>query len=121
MRVFEYFGSRELEPQRVRDLVADATGLTFEPRSSSYVGEYYQSGGPGAGGVVSIRPNELEDEDGNYLQWEEFAGYTTVVEARQKLAKAGDPADFLDELRGKLAGLEGIEFLRRSDPEPRPS
>jgi hypothetical protein len=77
--------------------------------------------GRGLGGVVSIRPNALKDEDGDYLQWEELAGYTTVIEARQKLANAGDPADFLDEVRGKLASLEGIEFLRRSDPKPRPS
>lgn len=114
MKVFDYFGSRGLEPGQVRDLVARATGLDFATRHSSYIGEYYQAGQPGSDAVVRIRPNELEDEDGTFPQWDEFADCKTVVEVRQTVAAADEPADFLDDLRQRLAAAEDLEFLRRS-------
>jgi hypothetical protein len=114
VKVFEYFGSRGLEPGQVRDLVATATGLEFAVRHSSYIGEYYQAGHPGGDAVVRIRPNELEDEDGTFPQWDEFADFKTVVEVRQIVASADETADFLDDLRRKLAMTEDLEFLRRS-------
>lgn len=121
MKVFEYFGSRELAPERVRDLVAQAAGLEFVLHDSYYIGEYYETDQPGGDAVVTIRANELTDEDGTFLQWEEFADYTTVIEASQRLAKATDPADFLDQLHDSLSSVAEVDFLRRSQPLPHTS
>ncbi|MGD0560425.1 MAG: hypothetical protein ABSA93_36335 [Streptosporangiaceae bacterium] len=117
--ILEYFGSRDLAPAQVRDLVAEATGLTFEFRRSDYIGEYFMSGSPGGHAVVTVRPNEIEDEDGKFQQWDEFADFTTIVEAKQVLTAEGEEPEFIGNLHQKLAEAVGLEFLRRSEPKPR--
>jgi hypothetical protein len=102
---YSYYGSREVDAARLSVLLAEATGLKFMPRHSFYIGDYYSAGRPG-GDSIGVRPNEFEDEDGKFLQWKEFVGYQTIVEIEE--ASEG----FFEELRPKLAEVEGLEYLK---------
>jgi hypothetical protein len=115
IRVYDYYGSRELPPERVSAAVAAATGVSFTRRESSYVGEYYHVK-VARGQELTVEPNELSDEDGSFLRREEFAAYQTIVTAKQVLETGTEPPDFLDDVRDKLRAVPDLEFLRGKRP-----
>jgi hypothetical protein len=71
-RIYDYYGSQEPDIDRVRNLITDSTGPSFTRRDSSYIGEYYLANGE-EGEELTIRPNDLEDEEGHFLRWPEHS------------------------------------------------
>jgi hypothetical protein len=95
--------------------VSEVTGITFQYHDSDYIGTYFLATGK-PGQQVKVLSNELEDEQGALLRWPEWAEYATVVNSMDESASETAPPTFLDDLREKLAGVEELTFLRRSEP-----
>jgi hypothetical protein len=91
IRLFDLYGSRELETDSVRDLVQEALGVPFHAHSSNYVGDYYV-GSAGSAEKISIRPNELEDEDGRFF-----------YESRRPRMPARSPSSSVNPRRDRLS------------------
>ncbi len=72
---FELYGSRDTNPAGVQESVARAMGIAFEARESTFWGEYFSSGPPGAE-HFEVRPNR--DVDKEYVE-PEFAEFSTLV------------------------------------------
>jgi hypothetical protein len=115
IRAYDYYGSRDSDPLRVSELISAAADVTFTLRHSSYVGDYYHAK-VSQGQELKVQPNEITDEHGPFLRWEEFARYPTVVTVKQVLEAGTEPLTFLDELQQKLRDVDGLEFLRSKRP-----
>jgi hypothetical protein len=115
IRAYDYYGFRESDLARVSELISAATGITLTARHSSYIGDYYYAK-VSRGRDLTVESNELTDEDGTFLQWDEFAGYHTIVIVKLVLETGTEPLTFLDELQQKLRDVDGLEFLRSKRP-----
>jgi hypothetical protein len=109
-RVYDNYGSHEPDIKRLSERVIDATGLTFTQHESYFHGEYYLATVPDVA-RLTIERNELEDEDGPFLRFPQYADWETLL-----LTAAARDADggssYLDGLRDKLEGT-GLAFLER--------
>lgn len=117
-RIYDYYGAREADRKHISDLVSEATGITFESRESYYIGQYFR--GVGSPGRVEILPNELEDEEGKFLRWSEFADYKTILTVEWAMPAGTESPSYLDNLREKLRSVGELVFLKRSQSSRRP-
>jgi hypothetical protein len=113
IKIFDLYGSRELDQETLRGLISDVVEMEFHPHSSSYVGNYYMTRGM-SGEELTIKSNELEDEEGVFYQEPEFPDYKTLLVAAQNFAELPGSTPTLDGLRAKLSRLPELVFLRRS-------
>lgn len=115
IRAYDYYEARESDLARVSELISAAADVTFTLRHSSYVGDYYRAK-VSQGQELRVQPNEITDEHGTFLRWEEFSRYPTVVTVKQVLETGAEPLTFLDDLRHKFRDVDGLEFLQSQRP-----
>lgn len=101
MSHYELYGWRSMPLKQGADLLAAATGLTFNPHDSEYCGEYYRSAGWDRE-RITIQNNVLQDEDGSFLMESEFPDFKTLVYVNER-----------DEWGPDMTiDVEGLELLR---------
>jgi hypothetical protein len=112
VRVYDYYGSRESGIKGVMEAVARATGATFASHHSDYVDAYYLSS-ESPGEELTVRSNELVDEEGPFRQWPEYGEYPTIVFARCAAPAGTSSFPYLDALREKLGQAGELTFIER--------
>ena len=113
-RIYDYYGSHEPDIKRVRDFIADLTGARFAYHESSYIGEYYVATEQ-SGEELTVRSNNLEDEEGHFLQWPEYAEYSTIVFAKCNVPAGTRSVPYLASLREKFSQTGELTFLGREE------
>jgi hypothetical protein len=116
-RVYDFYGSRDPDLQRVSQRVASAASRAFTRRESSYIGEYYLSGF-GETLELSVESNELDDDGWRHFQWKEYADYPSILVAKLILTDPDQSQSPLDELREQLANVDDVLFLGHEEPRP---
>lgn len=111
-RVYDNYGSHEPDIKRLSERVVEATGLEFTRHESYFQGEYYLATVPDVA-RLTIEPNELEDEDGPFLRFPQYAGWETLLLAAG-VRDADGASSYLDGLRDKLEGID-LAFLERKE------
>jgi hypothetical protein len=118
-RIFDYYGAKEFDLVRISDLVSEATGIKLEPRESDYIGEYFMAAKSPGNEELKVMSNELEDEQGKFLRWPDYADYKTILTAELVMPADAEAPYFLDNLREKLRRVDDLVFLRRTRPSRR--
>ena len=94
------------------DELADATTaalkVTFVAREGLHKGEYYDADLPG-GGTVEVRPNSVQDYDGEDVIEGRFADHPVLLYIHRSEHGA--------ELERALTSISGLELLRRDTRE----
>ena len=83
MSLYELYGWRSMPLKQGAELLAAATGLTFNPHESDHGGEYYRSAGWDRE-RITIQDNVAEDEDGSFLMESDFPEFTTLVYVNER-------------------------------------
>jgi hypothetical protein len=96
----------------VCDWVAAAAWVAFSAHISVHRGEYFLAV-TRLGSHLSLEFNEATDEDGAYLKHPEFPEHQTILLAWHKAATRAEADEALGTLRGRLAAVPELKFLRR--------
>jgi hypothetical protein len=110
--VYDDYGIAGMDVKHAAERVAAATGEALTLRYGDARGEYYLSA-DWPRRELTVESNELEDEDGKYLLRQEYAEYSVLVLAFDRLPGEYDTSSYLDDLRTKLSSVDGLTFLRR--------
>jgi hypothetical protein len=90
--------------ERVRDGVASQLGIEFKTRDSYFRGgEYFRAAAIGGVEFVLVRNSDEEDE----VIEEDYSDYQVLLYVDRHPAP--------DEIRERLAEIEGLVFLRRRE------
>lgn len=110
--IYDLYGVMNADIKVAVAWIAEAAEEVFTLHYSDERGEYYLSA-DWPHRELTVEPNELEDEDGKYLQQPEHAEYPVLFFASHNLNGERDTSPYLDEMRDKLRGVEGVTFLQR--------
>jgi hypothetical protein len=104
VKVYDLYGSCSVPLEELRDAVESMLGVEFSPHRSDYVGDYYKTAGF-VGETIAIQPNYLDGGDEDEVLEPAFADRPVLLYVNE--------TDRGDEIRGLLAGIAGLDFLRR--------
>lgn len=101
VKAYDLYGTKVLSPASLCEHVSRVLNISFEGRDSSYLGEYYLAGNLGAEHFKIQVNTALDDEapEVDYLEYSVLLYVNGTLRA--------------DPLKGRLASIEGLTFLRR--------
>jgi hypothetical protein len=107
------FGAKNGDAESLSDELRAQLGITFEPRSSMYLGDYYHYEGPLAD-KFSVRENFVP---GFGLAESDHREYTLLVYAYFFSGTEDERADKFLLMRDNLLAIEGLELIRDASLE----
>jgi hypothetical protein len=103
--MYDLYGAEDRSVHELGRAVGAALGVQFALHDSDYMGgEYLLYTGAG-GEKFIIQTNQIEDEDGAYMQEPDFPDCKTVLLVERTLQG--------DIYRAQLDSVSGLRFLRR--------
>jgi hypothetical protein len=108
MKCYDLYGTKSLDLDELRVAVQRALDIELHRHESGYLGGDYFLAGDLRDEHVLIQRNHVSDGDEDEVAEPEFADYPILL-----LVNATTRGD---ELKGRLAAIAGMDFLRRSVP-----
>jgi hypothetical protein len=103
--VYDLYGAQAWSVDELGKSIGAALGVQFVLHDSDYLGGEYLLWSGAGGERLLIQENQIEDEEGKYLQEPDFPTFKTIFLVEKTLRG--------DIYRGQLEKVRGLEFLRR--------
>jgi hypothetical protein len=107
-KCYDLYGTATLTLEELGVAAQDVLGLDLERHESSYLGGDYFLAGSLDGEHFVIQRNRADDDGEDGVAEPEFADYAVLLQV--------NATGRADELKSRLATIQGLTFLRRAVP-----